>query len=177
MGTVNIDLYSDELEFKVLSLSDFYVVKWLIQFRDKIDPYFNIELNNNIYEAGDVNRFNQEIINIYVYLDELIERRKFNKQQLGIIYFLSRGYTYKETGDILNIPSSHNVHKKFNKICKDIVKMNEWVRLSYTYKNVIGMRTKVCSKCKEELPAIDEFFTDKKDAKDGFHPYCKMCRR
>lgn len=38
------------------------------------------------------------------------------------------------------------------------------------------METKLCSKCKEYLPATTEFFHKDKRRPDGFFPYCKRCR-
>ena len=38
-------------------------------------------------------------------------------------------------------------------------------------------RTKMCNKCKKELPMTTEYFHKDKDKKDGFHTICKDCRR
>lgn len=35
------------------------------------------------------------------------------------------------------------------------------------------MKTKVCYRCKRELP-VSEFYKQKRQ-KDGLHPYCKVC--
>lgn len=37
--------------------------------------------------------------------------------------------------------------------------------------------TKICIKCKKELPATNEYFSKNKAAKDGFEYQCKDCRR
>jgi len=39
------------------------------------------------------------------------------------------------------------------------------------------MVTKVCTKCKIELPATSYFFGPNKRAKDGFNSWCRECRR
>lgn len=39
-----------------------------------------------------------------------------------------------------------------------------------------GNPTKICSKCKRELPATTEYFARHKSHKDGFQSYCKQCR-
>lgn len=38
-------------------------------------------------------------------------------------------------------------------------------------------KTKVCSKCKKELPATTEYFSRHKTSKDGLRGICKRCRR
>lgn len=37
-------------------------------------------------------------------------------------------------------------------------------------------KTKVCAKCKKELPATTEYFNINKQNKQGLHSYCKNCR-
>lgn len=36
---------------------------------------------------------------------------------------------------------------------------------------------KICSKCKQELLATTEYFSRQSTAKDGLHPWCKICMR
>lgn len=38
------------------------------------------------------------------------------------------------------------------------------------------MKTKICNKCKRELPLTIEYFYARKDSKDGFRDECKQCR-
>jgi hypothetical protein len=38
------------------------------------------------------------------------------------------------------------------------------------------MQTKVCSNCKESLPATSEYFNIRVRAKDGLNPLCRVCR-
>lgn len=39
------------------------------------------------------------------------------------------------------------------------------------------MKTKVCSKCKKELPATTEYFAVHRSTKSGLQPNCKECAR
>ena len=36
---------------------------------------------------------------------------------------------------------------------------------------------KTCTKCKQQYPATLEYFGPAKSTKDGFHTYCRFCRR
>lgn len=41
----------------------------------------------------------------------------------------------------------------------------------------MGLNYKICSKCKEELPATLEYFHKRSDRKIGLQPCCKACRK
>lgn len=166
----------DSSMYEVMNLSEFNVVKLLIQFRDKYDQYFLME-NSNYYDvAGETNSFNTSMIHTFLYLDELIERCKFNSEQKIIINMIQKGYTYREIARAIKKDSVDNVRRRFNKICRDIVKMNDRLWKKYTFINKLELKTKKCSKCKEELPAIDDFFSPDDRNNDGFHSFCKFCR-
>lgn len=38
------------------------------------------------------------------------------------------------------------------------------------------MQTKICSKCKQKLPAIEKYFGPSKQSKDGLYPWCRECK-
>jgi hypothetical protein len=38
------------------------------------------------------------------------------------------------------------------------------------------MASKICSRCKKELPATTEFFCKSRNMVDGLYPTCKICR-
>lgn len=50
----------------------------------------------------------------------------------------------------------------------------DWRKKIYTRE--LGLKTKRCKKCGEELPATEEFFSPDDKAKDGFKSACKVCR-
>lgn len=171
---MKIDIHSDELFYKDLNFSDVSVVKLLIQYRDKYDQYYNAVTNNHFNQAGNVKRLNKEMINTFVVLDELIHKCNFNDEQLKLIKLVQEGYTYQEIADSLG-KTKVNVKGRVDKICRDIVKQNNWDWRKVAYTNVLGLKTKQCSKCKEELPAMDEFFGLDDRNKDFCKSICKKC--
>jgi hypothetical protein len=175
VGVTKIDIHSDELFYKDLTFSDLHVVKLLIQYRYKYDQYHNMMVNNHFNSAGDVKRLNKEMINTFVTLDELIDKCKFNADQMKIIHMVQDGYSYKEIANELGILSQDNAKKRLHKICRDIVKQNLWDWRKVAYTNVLGLKTKQCSKCRDELPAMDEFYSQDERNKDGFQSFCRKC--
>ena len=177
VGSVKVDLHSKELLYKNMFLSDIEVVQLLIEYRYKYDGNFQITPNNMFSEAGEITQVNHEAIVTYASLDNLIESCNFNIEQLRIIEMIEQGNELKDIAVELGYKHSKNVRKRLNKILKDIVEMNDrdWRKVVYVEK--LDLKTKRCRKCKEELPATEEFFTDKNDSFDGLHPYCKKCRK
>lgn len=164
-----------DIEYRPFVLSDEKVVELLISFRYKYDENMFLENDSMFYVTG-VKPLNQELVNTYVSLDETIKKCNFSEQQLKLIKMIEQSYTYREIEKTLNIQIP-NIKKMLNTIYKTIVETNlrEWRKVVYT--NILDLKTKQCSKCKEILPATNEFFTNKNDAKDGFHPYCKKCKK
>jgi hypothetical protein len=175
LGKVKIDIASNEALYRDLTFSDINVVKWLIQFRDKVDPHYKSDIDSHFNYAGNVKSLNQELINTYICLDELIDKCKFNKQQLYIISLIQEGYTYQEIAVELGKSKNTNIKNRFNKICRDIVKMNHWLWRKCIYVDKLGLKTKKCSKCEENLPATAEFFGEHSQSSDGFQPKCRNC--
>jgi hypothetical protein len=176
IGSVKINIHSGEEFYNDLTFSDVHVVKLLIQYRDKYDEYYRLSHKNHYNYAGTVKRLNRELINTYVCLDDLIEKCKFNNEQSTIIAMIQVGYTYQEIADYLKKQSGESIKNRLNKICRDIVKMNYWLWRKCVYVDKLELKTKICSKCKEELPATDEFFSPDERNLDGFHSFCKNCR-
>ena len=83
----------------------------------------------------------------------------------------------KEIAAELKLKSEDNIRQRLNKIVRDIVRMNErnWRKTVYT--NKMELKNKLCNKCKESLPATNEFFSDNTNAKEGLHSLCKLCRK
>jgi len=177
MGSVKVDLHGKEMFYKDLTLSDIDVVQLLIEFRYKYDKYAGFETNNFFQEAGEVADVNQEAIATYAALDVLIEECKFTKEQMKILKMIEQGYIMKEIADELGLISEDNIRQRLNKIIRDITKANErnWRKIIYV--NKLDLKTKGCSKCKEMLPATNEFFSDDLRNKEGLHSMCKSCRK
>lgn len=177
MGGVKKDIYSAERAFKGLTFSDVNVVRLLMEYRYKYDMYAGFESNSSFDVAGMISSVNAEVIVTFAALDELIEKCQFDETQMKIIKMAEDGFTLKEAAKMIGLSDSDNIKKRMNKICRDIVKMNLWDWRKMTYGDTLRLKSKTCSKCRDELPATFEFFSDNSDAKDGFHSICKQCRK
>lgn len=98
MGAVSIDLYKKEREYEHLTLSDHSVVKYLILYRSKVDITYGASVNANIYQAGEIFEFNQELIALYISLDALIKDIKIKEKDSEFLKLIFEGY---EIGDII----------------------------------------------------------------------------
>lgn len=130
LGSVQVDIYKKEREYKHLTLSDENVVKYLILYRNSVDVSYGANVNVNIYQAGDMFEFNQELICLYASLDSLIKRVDLNDKEREIIDLVFNGNT------ISDIVNNHGYARKtayriFNKIIEKIVELDfkDW---SYT---------------------------------------------
>lgn len=175
MGKVKVDLEKSERNFRGLNLSDINVVKWLILYRDKIDLYYGEKTDNFFDHAGNVKELNKELINTYVYLDQLIEASQFNEDQIALLKLLMMGYTFKDIEDATKKATSRTIKRRFEKICKSITEMNDRIWKIFIHKNYLDTVFKKCSKCGDELPLTESFFFKDKNGKDGFRTNCKKC--
>lgn len=176
LGSVKVDLHGKEMFYKDLTLSDIDALQLLIEYRYKYDKYSGHETNNAFNEAGEITDMNTEIIVTYASLDQLIKQCQFSKDQLKILTMIEQGYVMKEIADELGLRHENNIRQRLDKIVRDIAKMNErnWRKSVYVHK--MELKTKQCSKCKENLPATDEFFSPSNQNWDGYFSYCRECR-
>lgn len=177
MGSVKVDLHSKGMFYKDLTLSDINVVRLLIEFRYKYDNYLYSVSDNAFDVAGEVQGINTEMLLTYVALDKAIEKCNLNEEQLKIIKLYEHGYTHKEIAIELGKGTKENVRKRINTICREIMKQNLWDWRKHTYTKTLGMKLKKCSKCRDELPATDEFYGSDNRNKDGCKSYCRMCEK
>lgn len=175
MGMVKVDIHKGERQFKDLSLSDINVVKWLVLYRDKIDLYYGEKTDNFFDHASNSKELNQELINTYAYLDELIDKCNFKEGQCALLKLLFMGYTFKDIEDTTKETTSRTIKRRFESICKSISDMNDRVWKIYVHKNYLETEFKTCSKCKEDLPVTESFFHKDKKGKNGFRNNCKKC--
>ena len=175
MGSTKIDLHSKERFYQDLTLSDIDVLQLLIEYRYKYDKYVGHESNNMFTEAGEVVDVNVEVIATYASLDQLIKQCEFSKEQMKILEMIEQGYVMKEIAIELGLRDESNIRQRLNKIVRDVAKMNERNWRKSVYIHELDLKTKRCSKCKEHLPATDEFYYGKDDNEDGYHKSCKMC--
>ena len=160
--------------FQPFVINDINVVELLIEYRYKYDDNLFLTGGGSLDVTG-VKAVNQEVVSTYASLDMLIDKCCFSEQQLLLIKMVEQGYTHREIGQAINI-DNQNVKKALKTIYKAIVKENErqWRKVVYT--KVLGLKTKKCNKCKENLPATNEFFSDNDLSKDKLHSICKKCR-
>lgn len=177
MGSVKVDLMGKERFYKDLFLSDIDVLQLLIEYRFKYDKYLGNQSNNMFTEAGEITDVNPEIIATYASIDVLIDQCGFDENQLKIIEMIGQEYTIKEIAEELGLKHEDNIRQRFNKILRDIAKVNERNWRKIVYINKMDLRAKNCSKCKESLPATPEFFRDHSVTKDGFQSRCKECEK
>jgi hypothetical protein len=177
VGSVKVDVHKGDRQFKNLSLSDISVIKWLVLYRDKIDLYYGEKTSQFYDHAGNSKELNQELINTYAYLDDLIEKCDFKDEQQALLKLLFMGYTFKDIEETTREATSQNIKRRFNSICKAIADMNDRVWRIYIHKAYLETETKKCKKCEEDLPLTNFFFSPDKTGKDGFRNICKKCRK
>lgn len=172
---VKVDIHKGERDFKNLSLSDINVVRWLVQYRDKIDFYYGERAETFYDNASNSKELNQELINTYAYLDELIDKCNFKEEQLALLKLLFLGYSFKDIEDTTKETTSRTIKRRFNSICKSIADMNDRVWKIYIHKQYLDTELRKCSKCNEELPLTESLFGKDKRNISGFKSYCKKC--
>ena len=164
-----------DLMFQPFTLNDENVIELLIEFRYKYDD--NLFLGgNNVLDVTGVKAINQEVVATYASLERLIKQCNFSEQQLTLLKMVEQGYTHREIADVVKI-EQNNIARTLKTIYKTIAKENERQWRKSIYVNTLGLKTKQCNKCKENLPATHEFFAEKKDSKDLLHPYCRKCKK
>jgi len=176
MGSVKVDLHSKEMFYKDLTLSDIDVVQLLVEYRYKYDKYSGFNTNNFYLEAGEIADLNQEVVATYASLDILIAECNFNKEQMKILEMIEQGYTMKEIADSLGLIDETSIRQRLNKIIRDIANANERNWRKTTYVHMLDLKTKNCIRCKKDLPATNEFYSDDLRNKSGLHSICKTCR-
>ena len=159
--------------FQPFVLNDIAVVELLIEYRYKYDDNLFLAGSGALDVTG-VKAINQEVVATYASLSMLIDKCNLSEQQLLLIKMVEQGYTHREIAQATNI-DFQNVKKALKTVYKAIVKENErqWRKSIYIYK--LGLKTKQCSKCEENLPATNEFYRDYERNKDGLQSRCRSC--
>lgn len=142
MGSVSVDIYKKERQFKTLTLADANVVKYLIMFRSKIDPTYGTTVNIDINLAGDTFEFNQELISIYASLDKIVSRDILTIHQRKIVNLLFEGYTVKDISEIFD-ENKRSIYNVLDRIVERIVSENneDWYYVM-GHTNMIGEKQK-----------------------------------
>lgn len=165
----NKDLY-----YKNFTLADEKVIELLLEYRHKYDENMYLQ-NETCFTITGVAALNQELIALYADLDSILDSIKLSPLQKDIIRLIHEGYTYNEIEELTSAPTER-VRTRINTICKAIKQENDrrWRKVTYIEK--LGLKTKRCSKCKESLPATDEFFSLDANTIDFCNSRCKRCR-
>lgn len=171
MGThiSNRDIY-----FQSFTFNDPAVVELLLTHRYKYD-------DNLFLDYGDVSgatgaySVNTEVIVTYVELDNLVKACNFSESELKVIELKGLGYTLAEISAATGVQSTY-INSLIKKVVKKIVQENLRKWRIWAYKEKLNLKTMKCSKCKNDLPATEEFFAPDYSKKTGFRGICKNCR-
>lgn len=152
-------------------------MKYLIRFRDKVDIYYDNEIDNYFQHAGNIQEMNQELIALYVSLDYIIKKCNFTKEQMAIIKLSEMGFTFGDIAGYFEGVGGEQVKRKFNTICKKIVNINNELWIINILFNYVKNEWKMCSRCKNILPMNERFFRSHPLTKNNFQSQCRQCER
>ncbi|AJK88673.1 MULTISPECIES: sigma-70 family RNA polymerase sigma factor [Lysinibacillus] len=162
---------SKDTKYNQLVLSDITVIKELLTFRGSID---DTSFNQGACATNSL-KMNTDVISLFADLDELI-KKSLNEEQIKLLSYITKDYSNYTIAKILGIPVK-TIGSRFNTICLKIKQENDRQWRKVTYINKLRLKTKICSKCREFLPATDEFFSLNNSSKDLFHSQCKKCKK
>ncbi|SCY65090.1 sigma-70 family RNA polymerase sigma factor [Lysinibacillus sp. FSL M8-0216] len=162
---------SKDTKYNQLVLSDITVIKELLTFRGSID---DTNFNQGACATNSL-KMNTDVISLFADLDELI-KKSLNEEQIKLLSYITKDYSNYTIAKILGIPVK-TIGSRFNTICLKIKQENDRQWRKVTYINKLRLKTKICSKCREFLPATDEFFSLNNSSKDLFHSQCKKCKK
>ncbi len=162
---------SKDTKYNQLVLSDITVIKELLTFRGSID---DTSFNQGACATNSL-KMNTDVISLFADLDELI-KKSLNEEQIKLLSYITKDYSNYSIAKILGIPVK-TIGSRFNTICLKIKQENDRQWRKVTYINKLRLKTKICSKCREFLPATDEFFSLNSSSKDLFHSQCKKCKK
>ena len=169
-------------EWYKLSLSDTNVISQLIKGRSRLDACYLLKkyATLNPFGTNGTPMFAEPISVMYLDLDSLIEKCRFNPTQLFIVKRMMLGYTEADIAYALETTST-TIRKRFDRIVLDIQEQNEadW-RESLETAGIVkidaDVRFKKCSKCNEFKKANENNFAKDERNSDGLKAYCKRCR-
>ncbi|NBI28614.1 hypothetical protein ERL59_06565 [Chengkuizengella sp. YPA3-1-1] len=160
-----------------MNLSDTNVVKWLILFRDKIDIYYKSNNDNFYINAGNVKEVNQELLNTYIYLDQLIIVSDLTEKQKALIELFYEGFTYRDIAYYTKT-TAQRIERRLKSICTKICKTNKKRWIIWTHENYLNSEFKRCRSCHKNLPKTKSIYRVRSDFKgDGFYGECKECEK
>lgn len=176
MGRVQVDIYKGGREWECITFSDIETIRGLIKFRTRYDLLFERDRFDLMDASTDLSLYEEEIICTYADLDSLISKIKLNKIQNEVLDLYMNGYDECEIAEELSIKEV-TVDSTINSICKKVVDVNYELWKSNIYWNTKRVTSdyKKCSKCKEMLPANEEYFGFHPNTNDNLQSMCKRC--
>lgn len=182
LGSVHEETYAQGKgihEFDNLNLTDETVLKNLILNRRKLDLYHDLDINGNTSISDDCSIFYENILIMYMDLDDLIKKTRLTKLQRWLVNNLMYGHSFEDIVELnkekeINII---NLYSIFNKAVYNLKCQAEenWKFGLMWDKVKTKTKWKQCSKCKEFKPATEEFYGLHPDTTDGFQSNCKQC--
>jgi hypothetical protein len=189
MGMCKIDVDKAGRPYEQITFSDVTCIKGLIKLRSKLDGFTNAAHVNasNWFKAMDsasdyVGGMNQELIAVFVTLDEYIKKANLNVKQRHIVSGLMSGYTEQDLAEEWGT-NSRNVASVLDTVANRIKDINdlEW-KYDYVFLNIIrvndkkvGFSYKKCIKCSESKAATRDFYSKDNRNSDGLSNRCKEC--
>lgn len=123
MGASKVDLHKRERDYAPLNLSDKSVIKYLLLQRSKVDVLYGASTNINIYQAGDVFEFNQELIALYTSLDVLLSRIELKERDAEFLMLIFEGHEMQDVIEHFNFPRM-TAYRTLNRIIDKVVEEN-----------------------------------------------------
>ncbi|MDO6628686.1 hypothetical protein CON15_19940 [Bacillus cereus] len=177
MGACSVDIHLRERQYQIVNLSDPNVIKWLIEYQDRVNPYFDTSTDNNYDVAGNAQHLNQELVAMYASLEKLIKDSNLDERQLTLIDLVSRGYGFTDIVELdIGFNYASNVQAALDTVYSTIAKTNDLQWKIHIHKSVLETDFKVCNKCETGYPLTNSFYAKNKKNKDGFENVCKKCR-
>lgn len=124
MGAVTVDTKKSERPFEQLTLSDINVVKYLILHRSTVDIAYGKTSNVNISQAGDLFEFNQELVCLYISLDDCINKIGLNEKETALLELIFEGNTIADVINVHELYAKKTAYRTLNRIIDNIVEMN-----------------------------------------------------
>jgi len=182
MGSVHMETYAQgrgNHEFDYLKLTDESVLKNLILNRRKLDLYYDLDVDNarNIYSASECTIFYENILILYMDLDNLIKKTRLTKLQRWLVGELMYGYDFNDIIEDKGL-DINNIYLSFEKaIYRLRYQAEENWKFNLMWDKVkTNINWKRCSKCEEFKPATKEYFSPDESKIDGLKYICRNCR-
>ena len=157
--------------------SDIWCIETMIKSRLELDGVFKAKLfdSDNPFKAGDIIDFKELTLVMYLDLENLLNQITMTEDEALVVEKLMLGYSFKDISEVYFAKKKYDIKRILRKVSVKIKKANDINRLEWYKKRGFIVSRKTCLKCEEEKSVTE--FTRKEDSSDGYHPYCKKCRR